>query len=158
MHDQDAGRSLTIPLTCSPPRLPASTRMMRLADRIQPTGNWQWLYFAAVAVAISVAPSLPLRAGLLVDAAAMFAGSGWCLVNLWRCREAHCLVTGVGWAALLVLVVVELAMGRSVIGGTESLAFVAILVVAVAFEWAWQLRYRTNALTKRPAPDASSSG
>lgn len=149
---QDADHSprgpLTVPLMCSPPRLPADTRMMRLADRIQPRGPWQWVYFAAVAVAIGAAPSLPTRAGLALAAGATLAGSAWCLVNLWRCREAHCVVTGFGWAALFALIVAEAAIGRSVIRGTESLVFVAILVVAICFEWGWQMRYGSNALSR----------
>ena len=144
--DQVSRRSLTIPLTCSPPRLRADTRLARFADWIQPRGAWQYVYFAAVAIAIGIAPSLPTRAGLLLDAAATFAGSAWCLVNLWRCREAHCLVTGFGWAALFVVEVAELAIGRSVTRGSDGLIFVAILIAAVCFEWGWQLRFGTNAL------------
>lgn len=124
----------------------ACTPSRRLRDRVFPTGAGQWIYFAAVAIGISVAPILAVRPGLLLGAAATFAGSAWCLVNFSRCREAHCVVTGYGWTALGVLELVEFAAGRSVISGDESLAFVAILVVGVIFEICWRIRYGSSAL------------
>ena len=145
-------RSRSIPLACPPPRLPADTRGKRLADRVLPTGAGQWIFFAAVAVGISAAPHLPTRGGLVLDVVVTFAASGWCLVNVWRFREAHCVVNGYGWAALGLLEVVELALGRSVIRGDEGLIFVAILAVALCFECVWQGRSGTNALTRTATP------
>jgi hypothetical protein len=69
-------------------------------------------------------------------------------VNIWRCGEAHCIVTGTGWAALAVLIAVELAVGRSFVLGSEGLVFLAILVVGVGFEALWRLRHGTNALAR----------
>lgn len=135
-----------VPFLCSPPRLPADTRSKRFFDRIHPTGSAQWFYFAAIAAGISAAPHLPTRLGLGVGALFTFAASAWCVVNFWRCREAHCVVSGYGWAALGVFEVAELALGRSLIGGAESLVFVAVLVVAVVFELAWRARAGTSAL------------
>jgi hypothetical protein len=143
-------RSRNIPFACPPPRLPATTMGMRLADRVLPTGAGQCIFFAAVAVGVIVARSLPIRAGLAIDVVVTFAASGWCLINFWRCREAHCVVNGYGWAALGMLEVVELALGRSLIMGAEGLVFIAILVAALVFECAWQARSGTNALI-RPA-------
>lgn len=136
-----------VPLVCSPTRLPADTPGKRLADRVLPSGAGQWIFFAAVAAGISVAPVLHSRPSLALGAVATFAASGWCLINFWRCREAHCVVTGYGWAALGVLDVVEFALGRSVIRGDEGIVFVAILVVALAFECGWRARSGTTALT-----------
>jgi hypothetical protein len=141
-------RSRNIPLACPPPRLPANTRGKRLADRVLPTGAGQWIFFVAVAVGISAAPVLPTRTGLVLDAVVTFAASGWCLINFWRCREAHCVVNGFGWAALGLLEIVELALGRSVILGDERLVFVAILVVALVFECVWRARSGTNAVIR----------
>ena len=143
-----AERSRNIPLVCPPPRLPADTPAKRLAGRLQPTGAGQWIFFAAVAAGISVAPVLPTRAGLALGAVVTFAASAWCLINFWRCREAHCVVNGYGWAALGLLEIVELGLGRSVIKGAEGLAFVGVLVVALVFECGWQARSGTNALTR----------
>ena len=148
------GRSRNIPFVCPPPRLPSSTPRQRLADRLQPTGANQWIFFAAVAAGISVAPVLPTRPGLALGAVVTFAGSAWCLINFRRCREAHCVVSGYGWAALALLETVELALGRSFIMGAEGLAFVAVLVVALVFECGWRARTGTNALIRIAPPDA----
>jgi len=142
-------RSSPIPLVCSPPRLPADSRLKRRADALLPTGAAQWVFFAGVAAAVSVARYLPLRPGLALDLVATVAAAAWCLVNFWRCREAHCVVSGVGWTGLAALEFVELALGRSVISGDEGIAFVAILVAALAFEAAWRVRHGTNAVAIR---------
>jgi hypothetical protein len=137
-----------VPLFCSPPPTAADTRAKRIADRVLPTGRSQWMFFAAVAVAIAAAPSLGREAGLWLDLVATVAASAWCLVNFWRCREAHCIVTGTGWAALAVLIAIELAAGRSFVLGSEGLVFLAILVVGIGFEALWRLRHGTNALVR----------
>jgi len=148
------GQSRNIPFVCPPPRLPASTPRQRLADRLQPTGAGQWIFFAAVAAGISVAPVLPTRPGLALGAVVTFLASVWCLTNFWRCREAHCVVSGYGWAALALLETVELALGRSFIMGAEGLAFVAVLIVALIFECGWRARSGSSALIRTAPPDA----
>lgn len=141
-------RSLIVPLTCSPPRLPADTASKHLVDLVLPTGAAERVYFVVVAGLVIAAPFLPARPGLAVGALAAFAGSAWCLANFWRCREAHCVVTGAGWGALFALELVELGVGRSLIHGTESSAFVGILVIGLLFECCWQMAFGTNALTR----------
>ncbi|MGH7609470.1 MAG: hypothetical protein ACREOD_05955 [Candidatus Dormibacteria bacterium] len=140
------GWTSLVPLACSPPRLAADTRGKRIIDRLQPTGVGQWVFFAVVAVSVSVAPSLPVRPGLAVDLVATVAASAWCLGNFWRCREAHCIVTGLGWAALAGLEVAEIVLGHSIISGDEGRAFVAILVIAMIFQCVWRTCCGTNAL------------
>lgn len=137
-----------MPLLCSPPPMAADTRSKRLADRVLLTGRGRWVFFAAVAVAVSVAPTLARAPGLALDLVATAAASAWCLVNFWRCREAHCIVTGTGWAALAVLIAIELAAGRSFVLGSEGLVFLAILIAGVGFEVMWRLRHGTNALVR----------
>lgn len=144
-------RVRNIPLACSPPRLPANTRPERFADRLLPTGAGQWIFFAVVAVGIGAAPHMPTRSRLALDAVVTIAASSWCLVNFWRCREAHCVVSGYGWATLGLLEVIELALDRSLIRGTEGLVFVAILFAALVFQCVWRARSGTNALM-RTAP------
>ena len=63
-------------------------------------------------------------------------------------RGTHCIVTGTGWAALAVLIAIELAAGRSFVLGSEGLVFLAILIVGVGFEVLWRLRHGTNALVR----------
>jgi hypothetical protein len=65
-----------------------------------------------------------------------------------RCREAHCIVTGTGWAVVAVLIAIELAVGRSFVLGSEGLVFLAILIVGVGFEVLWRLRHGTNVLVR----------
>ena len=141
-------RSLIVPLTCSPPRRPADTASKHLVDLVLPTGAAERVYFVVVAALVIAAPFLPTRPGLAVGALAAVAGSVWCLANFWRCREAHCVITGAGWGGLFALQIVELGIGRSLIHGAESSAFVGILVIGLLFECCWQVAFGTNALTR----------
>jgi hypothetical protein len=70
---------------------------------------------------------------------------GYCLANFSRCREAHCVVTGVGWTALAVACAVALATGHD-IHTAAWLAFLAIAVVGHGFEAIWSYRHGSNAL------------
>lgn len=136
-------------LFCSPPRLTSDTQAKRLADRLLPRGRAQWVFFGLVWFALAMRPNLGVRPGLLLAAAATLAASGWCLVNFWRCREAHCALSAPGWAVLGALQLAEASTGRSLVGGTESLLFIGVLVVAYAFEFVWRARHGTNALIVR---------
>lgn len=147
--DPSPRRSLIVPLTCSPPRLPADTASKHLVDLVLPTRRAERVYFVVVAALVIAAPFLPTRPGLAVGAVASFAGSAWCLANFWRCREAHCIVTGAGWGALFALEIVELGVGRSLIHGSESSVFVGILVIGLLFECGWQVAFGTNAVSRR---------
>jgi len=129
---------------CSPPHLAGDTRAKRVVDRVLPTGVRRWVFFGAIAVGISAATSLPLLPGLALGATVTLLASTYCLLNFWRCREAHCIVTGIGWAALAVFETAEIALGHSLLHRDESLAFLIVLVGAVAFEALWRRRHGTN--------------
>jgi hypothetical protein len=131
----------------SPPRFPADTAFKRLVDRVQPrTGVGLLAFFAAVVVLLNVGQLLPRRADLAtVGLAALLAGA-WCALNFWRCRHAHCALTGVGWLALAVFTFAEAAVGRSVIGGDEPVVFLVVLGLGLAFEAGWYLRRGTNSI------------
>jgi len=94
----------------------------------------------------SVAPHLPNRERLGADAVAFLAAGGWCALNFWRCRHAHCALSGADWLALGVLALAEAGLGHSLIGGYEQPAFLGVLVIAVIFECAWYLQHGTNAM------------
>src|SRR5205814_1301875 len=135
----------------SPPRLPADTPGKQLVDRLMPaTGLPAALYFAAVVVVLNVASHVPARAELALTGLASLAASGWCLANFWRCRQAHCLITGGGWLALSSFVCIEAAVGRSLIGGNEQLVFLGVLAAGLVFEAVWRLLRGTNAITRSP--------
>lgn len=124
---------------CSPPSLPGDSAATRVVDHVLPRGGWRCVFFVAVAVGLSVP-------NLLVGTVVTLAASAYCLLNFWRCREAHCIVSGTGWAVLSVFEVVEVARGHSLIHGDESLVFLVILALAIAFEVFWRVRHGTNAV------------
>lgn len=145
---QAIGRALSATFTtCGPPDLPADTARKRLADRLLPRGGRSACgYFLAVAGLWSLYSALSGWAGLAVAAVASFAGGAWCSANFWRCRHAHCLVTGAGWSALAGLSASEALLGHSVIGGFEGIAFLAVLAAGVAFEAGWYFARGTHAV------------
>ncbi|MGH7860874.1 MAG: hypothetical protein ACRENM_04205 [Candidatus Dormibacteraceae bacterium] len=141
---EDQGRALGI--WCSPPSLQNDTRAKRAVDRILPAGAWRCLFFIAIAGGISAAAHLPTTPGLIVGAAVTASASGYCLLNFWRCREAHCIVSGSGWAALGAFEIAEAAVGHSLVHGDEGLAFTLILLGSIAFETVWRMQHGTNAV------------
>jgi hypothetical protein len=122
--------------------------LKRLVDRTLRTGVGPFVFFGAVIALLVIAPTLPERWDLAMDGLAALAGGAWCGLNLWRCRHAHCVVTAAGWLALSGLIFVEAGMGRSLIAGDEQLVFLAVLGIALAFEFAWYLARGTNALSR----------
>lgn len=141
-------------LGCSTLNLPADTGAKRAVDRLMPRSGWPFcLYFLAVAALLSLADQLSTRGGLAVIAVAAFAGGAWCSLNFWRCRHAHCVVTGAGWFVLAVLALVGAALGHSLIGGAEQLVFLAILLAGALFELSWYLSHGSHAIRATPARD-----
>jgi hypothetical protein len=136
----------------SPPRRPAETALERRVDRFFPRSGVRCLLFVLAIIALlSVAPHLPTRERLGADAVAFLAAGGWCALNFWRCRHAHCALSGAGWLALGVLALAEAGLGHSLIGGYEQPAFLGVLVIAVIFEGAWYLQHGTNAMARGAA-------
>jgi len=107
------------------------------------------LYWAAVIGLWNVAPHLAEQGRLAVEGLAALAAGGWCGVNFWRCRHAHCLVSGTGWLALGVVALVGAGLGHSLMGGDEQPVCLGVLVAAVAFEGAWSLVRGGNAIPPR---------
>ena len=134
----------------SPPRLPSRTPWQRRVDRYLPSSGVPCLaYIAAIVGLLSVAPQLAPRGRLGLDAAAFLAAGGWCALNFWRCRHAHCLFTAAGWLALGAMALVEVGLGHSVIAGYEQPVFVAVLMGGLGFEGTWTLWRGTNAMVHR---------
>jgi len=140
----------------SPPGLPADTPAKRRVDRLLPRTGWPAVaYFAAVIGLLGLAQLLPAPAYLVVDAVAFLAAGSWCALNFWRCRQAHCLLTGSGWLLLALLAAAEAGLGHSLIGGDEQLVFLAILAGGLGFECVWYLVHRDNAMTPARTGPAS---
>ena len=101
--------------------------------------------FLTVAVAWFVSRGLGSPDGLLVEGAFFLIFGTYCLANFARCREAHCIVTGLGWSALAIVSVGAVAVGHDIRGG----AWTAFLVIALAghgFEAIWKARHGSNVL------------
>jgi len=136
----------------SPPDLTADTPLKRRIDRLAPrSGVSTAACFVAVVGLFSLAPHLPARADLAADGLAALAGGAWCGLNFWRCRHAHCAVTGGGWLALGAMAFGGAALGHSLISGYEQPVFLAVLAAALVFEAGWRLARRTNAIAARTA-------
>ncbi|MGH3412541.1 MAG: hypothetical protein ACRDPH_05615 [Marmoricola sp.] len=143
-------------LVCCPPVLPADTPAKRLADRLLPRSGWpEVAYFAVVVALLGRAGQLPARPGLVVTGLACLAGGAWCAVNFWRCRHAHCLITGAGWLALGVTALTGAGLGHSLLHGADRPAFLGVLAVGVLFEAATYLT--RGSYTLAPTRDAHNT-
>jgi hypothetical protein len=132
----------------SPAALTADTPAKGFADRVL-TSAWSWVAaVVAITALFNLAPHLSTRAGLAVDGGAMLLGGTLCSANFWRCRHAHCLITGPGWLALAAFVFVEAGIGHSLIRGWEQPAFLAMLALSLLFEWTWSARRGSNAIVR----------
>ena len=131
----------------SPPAQPANTVLKRRVDRLLPRSGFPaCIYFGVVVALLNIGPLLPKRLDLVAVALASLAAGAWCALNFWRCRHAHCVVTGAGWLTLAAFVFAESIIGRSLIHGDEALAFLAVLAAGLAFELAWYTLRGTNAV------------
>jgi hypothetical protein len=132
--------------------LPADTALKRRVDRLLPRSGLRLILFFVVVVALlNVGPILPTWLDLVAVGVASLAAGGWCAVNFWRCRHAHCLVTGAGWLALAGFAFVEVGVGRSLIHGDEGLVFLGVLGAGLMVEGVWYAVRGTNAISPRSA-------
>jgi uncharacterized membrane protein YfcA len=140
----------------SPPSPVADTAFKRRVDLLR-IGNAASIGLVVVVVGLlNLADHLPIRPALGVDALVGFVAGGWCSLNFWRCRHAHCLITGPGWQAFGLFALVEASLGRSLIGRHEQPLFLGILGIAVIFEASWYAVSHTNAIARPPSADTSA--
>ncbi|MGL6235053.1 MAG: hypothetical protein ACRC20_06880 [Segniliparus sp.] len=144
----------------SPPRLVADTRAKRWLDKTMPaTGAPAALYFGCACALVLAGLVLPPRLGLASVGLGSLAGGLWCSGNFWRCRHAHCLVTGGGWLLLCGVSLAGSALGHSLIGGFEPAVFVLVFALSLAFERLWVARSGNNAVCgAKPSADSCPSG
>ena len=105
------------------------------------------IFFTAVVVLLNIGGVLPRPLDLAAVGLASLGAGAWCSLNFWRCRHAHCLITGTGWLGLAGFAFVEAGLGRSLIHGYEAPVFLAILGAGLVFEAAWRATRGTNAMT-----------
>ena len=131
----------------SPAPLPAGTRLERAVDRLLPRTGWALcLFYGGLVGLLLAAPYLPRRGELFLDGVCFLAAGGWCALNFWRCRHAHCVVTAAGWLPLAVFAFAEAVLGRTLIHGFEQPIFLGVLVLGVGFEVVWARIHGTNAV------------
>jgi len=94
------------------------------------------------------APHLPRRPELASDGLASLAASGWCELNFWRCRQAHCMVSAAGWLGLSLVAFAGAGLGHSLIYGDEQLIFSA---------YSWRRWLSRVSGTSRRAPTSSAA-
>src|SRR5262245_43576323 len=134
----------------SPPALPADTTLKRRVDALMPrTGLPLLVFYAAVIVLLNVGLVLPRRLDLVAVGVASLAAGAWCTVNFWRCRHAHCLITGPGWLALAGFTFLEAGLGRRLIPGDEGVIFLGVLAAGLLWECVWYVAYGTRAIAPR---------
>jgi hypothetical protein len=132
----------------SPAPSAADTALKERVDRVL-AGNAPAIVMLVVVVGfLNLAPHLPTRGQLATVGLAGLVGGAWCGLNFWRCRHAHCVVTGVGWLALGAFAFAEAGFGHSVIGGYEQPVFLGVLALALVFEGAWYLAYHSHAIRR----------
>ena len=134
--------------SCELPTPPPTNARQRLADRYRDLTGPVFRMPLGVLVAIGVAVAagrLPVRAGMALDALFLITIGIYCAANFWRCREAHCVVTGTGWTATGLAAIVA-AVGGYAWNDLLWISFLAVWVVGVAFEFTVRRRTGSNAL------------
>ena len=134
--------------TCAPPAAPPVSRFERALDTY--TGMTApflrgCFVFVTVAAAYAASSALGPVGGLLVEATFFLVAGTYCLANFARCREAHCIVTGLGWSALAIAGIVAVLVERDIRGS----AWIAFLIIALAghgFEGVWKAAHGSNAV------------
>jgi hypothetical protein len=102
-------------------------------------------YAIPVAVGVFLLSRAIGGAGLYVAGLYFLTYSAYCLANFARCREAHCIVTGLGWGALGVVALVGAVLRLDWLGPTWN-AFVIVFVLGHSFELLWVASRRTHVL------------
>ncbi len=101
--------------------------------------------FLTVAVAWFASSALGAFVGLIVEGAVFLVAGIYCLANFIRCREAHCILTGVGWLALGA-VSIAAAVARLDDRSATWIAFLVVAVIGHGFEAVWRATHGTNSL------------
>jgi hypothetical protein len=104
--------------------------------------------FVALGFLASFAADQLNRGPALLPAAAFFAlVGGWCSLSFARCREAHCVVIGTGYAGLAVAAVIGFVLDLRWTGPLW-LASLALLAAGAVFEAAWTAGRGSNAVRR----------
>jgi hypothetical protein len=134
--------------TCAPPAAPPRNALERALDRYTDLTAplFRGCYaFTVAGVSFLASALLGQRGGLWLAGGYFLALGAYCLANFARCREAHCIVTGIGWSALAGVSVWGALAGRA-LRGTAWAAFLLIAVAGHLFEAFWTAAHGSNEL------------
>jgi hypothetical protein len=98
-----------------------------------------------VAVGVFLLSRAAGAGGLYISTLFFGAYSAYCLANFARCREAHCIVTGLGWGVLTIVALVAAVMRLDWLGPMWN-AFLVVFIVGHGFELIWAATRHTHAL------------
>lgn len=84
-------------------------------------------------------------AALSISGLYFLAYAAYCLANFARCREAHCIITGLGWSVLGTVTVVAAALQLPWFAQIWF-AFVGVAVIGHGFELIWAATRGTHVL------------
>lgn len=136
-----------LPLGSRPAALEPTRRWHTAADRFL-IATRAWLIPAAVVLGVGagqLADQLPSRYAMLPAVVYFLILGGWCSLNFARCREAHCLITGAGFAALAIAALVAVGIHAHWYN-LLSLMILPLLIAGLAFEVVWTSRHGENAV------------
>ena len=102
-------------------------------------------YAIPVAVAVFLISGTIGRAGLYVSGLYFCAYSAYCLADFARCREAHCIFTGLGWGVLGIVALAAAVMQLDWLRPIWN-AFVVVAILGHGFELVWAATRRTHVL------------
>ena len=85
-------------------------------------------------------------AALYITGVYFLAFTAYCLANFARCREAHCIITGLGWGVLGVLALTSAALQLPWLEPIWT-AFLVVAVLGHGFELIWAAARGTHVLS-----------
>lgn len=134
--------------TCAPPAAPPRNTLERMLDRYAELtapflrGCYSLVVGAAV---VSVSIAVGGTGGLWMSAVYLAVAAAYCLSNFTRCREAHCIITGIGWGVTAVTAAAGAMTGQHWLNHVW-VAFAVIFVAGHGFEAVWTSFHGSNAL------------
>jgi hypothetical protein len=134
--------------TCAPPAARPANGFERALDiytgLTAPFLRGCWV-FATVALVWSLTRSTGVVGGLVLQGAFFLIFATYCLANFERCREAHCIVTGIGWSVLAVISLAAATTGHD-LRNADWITFLVVAVAGHGFEGVWKASRGSNAL------------
>ena len=98
-----------------------------------------------VGIGVFLASRVASPGGLYIAGLYFAAFGAYCLANFARCREAHCIITGLGWTILTVVTFTAAALHLAWFGPIWN-TFLIVFVIGHGFELIWAAVRHTHVL------------